>query len=101
MLTLLIVWSFFLSLIFYLFGMLSLVRILKTDFVEYYDAIGRPSSFDPGGQVTLMKVLLVPGFVPEGFSNKHSVRFAQVRVSALACILLFFTVLMMIWLEKI
>lgn len=93
----LISWAFPLAVVAYLISLVGFISRIRREENDFWQSIGNPGLWEPNGQMAILKRVFLPGQMPERIALQYKGRIKAIRVFALLSLVLFVSVLLMIF----
>ncbi len=94
----LISWAFPLVVVAYMVLLVSFMTVIRREHRDYWKSIGSPGLWEPNGQVEILKRVFLPSRLPAQIAGRHRLLLNSIRMLAVLGLVLFFSILLMIWL---
>jgi hypothetical protein len=95
---LIISWLFPLTTFGYLFVLTRFISSVRKHHATYWKSIGDPKLWNANGQIAIFRRVFLPGRFPVDISSRYKVHILFIRVLAFLSLILFVSILLMIWL---
>jgi hypothetical protein len=93
----LVAWAFPVIVVAYLIALITFIEMMAREHQDYWRSIGEPGLWDPNDQAAILKMIFLPGRLPDPLAIRHGLWLNTIRLFAALSVVLFVTVLSLIW----